>query len=1403
MLYFQYIHYSSLTAIAKIGGGLKMNLKRIIGLVLSVALCLSGLQTFWATDKAQAGKPPRPEITITAEEFTKGVAYSFDVTSDMNGLLSVSIDREEATRMLAEADPISAGEAFTVNVDEMPYLDEVNFIITVRPESEDFNNPAVSDLKILTVKASETDAALPYEKLETQDDAKPMPDDYGFSWEYAKTGGAASAVDAFMTGNIKDGFTLFAGSKTKVESGRDSLSYYYTTVPSDKAFRISGKLKVTSNIYANNQSYIGFIVKNDALEDNDGSVNPSMLFGGLSSNTVDTVSTANILATRIKEESVVKDDGIFSYKPHVWYDLELQKIGDDYYTYFDGNFVAASGHVGFESGTLSVGAVATKDVTAEFKDVRIELLDEKNTPVSPAADTAAKSADNYNVLNDRITSLKVVHKPIKISYALNEAFDAAGLTVAVVRASGKTEILGSDEYTLSGFDSTTPGEKMITVSNSYKNPAVSFSTTASFAVTIKDASVSGIEISKKPIKTSYFVGQKAPETESGLLSGALITAVHSDGSVHNIDLDDGNGTGFTTDYSADGFTSGTPGEKTVTISYMGKTAGISFIIEEIIAEGLYAQAYPDKTTYTVGEVFDKTGLVVMALNNDGSLTSALSEGSDYGLDISNYNKDASGQYEIKLTGAGKYSHLTGSIPVTVREDTDYSKGWDWVVFGQSALLANNTCELGEIGEDKSITLTTTDNSGKLSDGHDGINYYYRKLDITDNFELSADIKVTSIGSTSNNSWIQGNQEGFGLMLRDHIAEHGDTSVWRSSAMYAGTHGKGNEFAAYSRDNRVEYEQEGTAKSAAIAFTDDDKVLAKIKANPDDNGPETTARITIGRRNNNFYGSITTDSDTREFSFDNDIPLDYYDKDHYYVGFFTARNACVEFKNASLTVTDSRSDKPGSVIEKPLAAPTLTVYSLDYSATPDYRLLFGTNADGRAYVYYNSEKIAEVDVLTYKMCEVKTTLSGDSNSFHIEFYPDTTKEYADYSKISSSVSVGVTGVDGDLYVSPDGTGNGKPDSPMDFDEAVKKIKPGNSIILTEGDYGFLIVPKYNGSDKNAGYKKIVADGKVTANLLNVAGDFWHIKGIRVLRGEIHVSGSDNVIELCTVSRSINTGFTIGRSGDRNMHGNISVWPARNLVLNCESYDNRDDGENDADGFGSKLTVGEGNRFVGSVAHHNIDDGWDFYAKGVKIGVNTIDYCIAYRNGQSLSFPGARGADGNGFKLGGEGVPVMHKVTNSIAFENRNCGFTSNSNPYATVINNAAFDNFGGNIFLGSYTNVYERDYVVRDFFSFRKNIFPERDDIIEKYIDGKVDKTKGRESADHSVYLYTVTDEKAANDLGRTVTGEFFEDISSYAYTGEDLSGGKSKIISPDESLVNNASKIVFDFLKLKPYAYEH
>ena len=171
---------------------------------------------------------------------------------------------------------------------------------------------------------------------------------------------------------------------------------------------------------------------------------------------------------------------------------------------------------------------------------------------------------------------------------------------------------------------------------------------------------------------------------------------------------------------------------------------------------------------------------------------------------------------------------------------------------------------------------------------------------------------------------------------------------------------------------------------------------------------------------------------------------------------------------------------------------------------------------------------------------------------------------------------------------------------------------------------------------------------------IPGSFWHLKGFEVKNAGdncINISGSNNTVEWVEADGCDDTGIQITASG--------AGTASNNLILNCDAHDNFDTatgGEN-ADGIDAKLNIGPGNVFRGCRSWNNADDGYDLF--GVT-QVVTIDGCWAMANGQTST--GMRGvnADGNGFKLGGNGVPAVHVVTDSFSMGNRTCGYTLNNN-----------------------------------------------------------------------------------------------------------------------------------------------
>jgi len=281
----------------------------------------------------------------------------------------------------------------------------------------------------------------------------------------------------------------------------------------------------------------------------------------------------------------------------------------------------------------------------------------------------------------------------------------------------------------------------------------------------------------------------------------------------------------------------------------------------------------------------------------------------------------------------------------------------------------------------------------------------------------------------------------------------------------------------------------------------------------------------------------------------------------------------------------------------------------------------------------------------------------------------------------------------IYVTPNGKsdGLGTKDSPADLQTAINRVTAGQVILLKGGTYKFSEPVKITNTNNGtaSAYKYIIPETGSAALLdfskmaigdanrgIQLDGSYWHIYGITCYNAGDNgmlITGNYNRIERCVFQANQDTGLQIARrSSDLT---NFADWPHDNWIINCTSFDNKDDktGEN-ADGFASKLTCGDGNLFDGCISFANCDDGWDLYAKTDRgpIGVVTIRNCVALQNGKTTSGTNYANGDMNGFKLGGSnnGAPTPHVVQNCVAFLNGKDGFTDNGNGGALKVSNCS-------------------------------------------------------------------------------------------------------------------------------------
>lgn len=268
-----------------------------------------------------------------------------------------------------------------------------------------------------------------------------------------------------------------------------------------------------------------------------------------------------------------------------------------------------------------------------------------------------------------------------------------------------------------------------------------------------------------------------------------------------------------------------------------------------------------------------------------------------------------------------------------------------------------------------------------------------------------------------------------------------------------------------------------------------------------------------------------------------------------------------------------------------------------------------------------------------------------------------------------------------YVATSGndSNNGSIGSPLKtLEKAVTLVQPGDYIYLRGGTYNMTVPSLVIDRSKSGSSSAMIRvhaygsetpvlrfDGKENSSSRGIVQDaaYWHWKGITIERAGDNgmlLSGSNNIIEDCVFRENCDTGLQLSRYS--TSANSISQWPSNNLIVGCESYNNKDSDNEDADGFAAKLTSGTGNVFRNCVAHHNIDDGWDMYTKSDTgpIGAVLLENCIAHNNGTLTDGVTSGGGDKNGFKLGSSSNKVNHILRRCIAFNNGKHGFTDNGN-----------------------------------------------------------------------------------------------------------------------------------------------
>ncbi len=609
--------------------------------------------------------------------------------------------------------------------------------------------------------------------------------------------------------------------------------------------------------------------------------------------------------------------------------------------------------------------------------------------------------------------------------------------------------------------------------------------------------------------------------------------------------------------------------------------------------------------------------------------------------------------------------------------------WHAITFGQSTDLNFGSTILPEKVGTNEVTIdgqpivdgaladkfTIESRGGKIANSHDGLTFYYTKLPTDVNFTLSAKVVLEQLGPETGST--PNRQEGAGLMVRDVIsAPRLNPQPEGLEEFPAASNMVMNLLRANKRENNGQVNITGVHREGVYSpwGTAGNRLSRNEFAKDQAYGPDKTYLMTLERTDSGYVVSYDNGDvkRTQELNGAHANIVEMQDSEHQYVGFFASRNAKITVSDVDLTLSKANTvDAPR--YQAKLTDPLLQQASPDRSAIADYTLQARANYTGTFSVSQDGKALVEGQrVSAGEMFNYTTTLQSAKTKFDVTYTPS---EGPDNAPLSYNYTVQKVSVENPLQilVNPKGS-NGR----LTLEQAIEAVAPGGTILLEDGDYdGLTLSTAVSGLPGQLKTLKAKGDKvRFTGEYLHQA-NYWNIDGIEVDGARTIVHGSFNNFSNMTTHNAPDTGFQIS-SPDIGR----ALWASYNVVTDSVSFNNMDPAQINADGFAAKMRVGDGNTFIRCVAHHNIDDGWDLFNKveDGSNGVVTILDSVAFMNGRTTEVEPQGGSRGNGFKLGGEGLPVAHIIRNSLAFHNYMDGFTDNFNPGALVVeDNLAIDN----------------------------------------------------------------------------------------------------------------------------------
>ncbi len=445
-------------------------------------------------------------------------------------------------------------------------------------------------------------------------------------------------------------------------------------------------------------------------------------------------------------------------------------------------------------------SIDTTGLTAEvtYTDGTSEVLDsEKLVCSNPDLTTVGDGKEvvvNYggktdtftvNVDYNRVIDMQLEYAPVIVDYIAGRKFSSNGLQIRATYKSGVSEVLASNNYTLTMDGTTEIGDENFyftdamvgkhTIRADFKETETILADGhyVEFDINVDPASFDSISVRSLPEKGTEELPFDLNEEKD--LDGLIINGNYTvDGQQVRKALDENEYTvtGFDIVDGKEVFAS--EGVRTLTVTFdadPSKTCTFDVLVKAKTPIKAYVQNYP-RLTYFVGEQFDETGMEVYVRYSNATFRPL--EKDEYTVDTSSFDSSVAGaSTSVKIIADlnGTVSEIT--LPIKIRDNekkiwkatlmgasslgvsekdassniTVYDKNGDQSLYltGDKGYVLNEQpvgiMEGGQMSNVSKIKVTSWDGAGKYATDHDGIAYYYTRVNANDNFEVSADITV--------------------------------------------------------------------------------------------------------------------------------------------------------------------------------------------------------------------------------------------------------------------------------------------------------------------------------------------------------------------------------------------------------------------------------------------------------------------------------------------------------------------------------------------------------------------------------------------------------------------------------------------------------------------------------------